>query len=160
MNNTFSLSPLFRQTEGFDRLNDILESLIDEDSGSSYPPYNIEKYGEDNYAITMAVAGFNDKDINIVLQSDKLTVTGRIQDKEKDNEVEFLYRGIVARAFERTFRLADHMKVSGAEMKDGLLRIQLKREVPEEEKPRMIQINSSDRPKAIEHSNKDKKKIA
>lgn len=141
MNTTLSLNPLLRHTVGFDRFNDLFQSVLNGDeSASTYPPYNIEKRGEDDYTITMAVAGFREKDLNIVVQNDQLTVMGRIEDKE-DGEVEYLHRGIAGRAFERTFRLADHMKVKGAEMKDGLLRIQLVREVPEEAKPRMIPIN-------------------
>jgi len=163
MTNAFSLSPLFRNTVGFDRFNDIFESLTaGDDLSGGYPPYNIEKHGEDRYGITMAVAGFTEKDLNIVLQSDRVTVTGRIEGNT-DNQVEYLHRGIAARPFERTFRLADYMKVTGAEMKDGLLRIELVREVPEEQKPRTIQIKGSSGNKTIEHSsndNKDKKKAA
>jgi len=161
---TLSLTPLFRSTVGFDRFNDLFESLMDNDDGSSsYPPYNIEKRGEDRYGITMAVAGFTEKDLNITFHSDRITVSGRKE--ERNDGVEYLYHGIASRAFERTFRLADHMKVTGAELKDGLLRIELVREIPEEQKPRMIQINASGRQKTIEHSsndnnNKDKKKSA
>lgn len=160
---SFSLTPLFRSTVGFDRFNDLFESLMDVDEGNnSYPPYNIDKRGEDRYGITMAVAGFNEKDLNITFERDRVTVSGRKEEKSED--VEYLYHGIASRAFERTFRLADHMKVSGAELKDGLLRIELVREIPEEQKPRMIQISTAGQ-KAIEHSsndnnNKDKKKAA
>lgn len=162
MTNAFSLNPLFRNTVGFDRFNDIFESLAAGDEVSnSYPPYNIEKHGEDHYGITMAVAGFTDKDLNIVVQSDRVTVFGR---KERSDEgVEYLYNGIASRPFERTFRLADYMKITGAEMKDGLLRIELIREVPEEQKPRTIPIKGASSNKTIEHSsndNKDKKKAA
>ena len=165
MTNAFSLNPLFRNTVGFDRFNDIFESLrAGDDLSAGYPPYNIEKHGEDRYGITMAVAGFTDKDLNIVVQSDRVTVTGRIEGNT-DKEVEYLYHGIAARPFERTFRLADYMKVTGAEIRDGLLRIDLVREVPEEQKPRTIQIKGAGGTKAIEHSsssndNKDKKKAA
>jgi molecular chaperone IbpA len=163
MTSALSLSPLFRNTVGFDRFNDIFESLTaGDDLSSGFPPYNIEKHGEDRYGITMAVAGFTEKDLNIVVQSDRVTVTGRIE-SNTDNQVEYLHRGIAARPFERTFRLADFMKVTGAEMKDGLLRIELVREVPEEQKPRTIQIKGSSGNKTIEHSsndNKDKKKAA
>ncbi len=158
----FSLTPLFRSTVGFDRFNDLFESLMEDDDGSSgYPPYNIEKRGEDRYGITIAVAGFNEKDLNITVQSDRITVSGRKE--EKNDDVEYLYHGIASRAFERTFRLADYMKVTGAELKDGLLRIALVREIPEEQKPRTIEINRSGAQKTIEHSsndNKDKKKVA
>ena len=129
---------------------------------AAIPPITFEKHGEDRYGITMAVAGFTEKDLNIVVQSDRVTVTGRIEGNSH-NQVEYLYHGIAARPFERTFRLADYMKVTGAEMKDGLLRIELVREVPEEQKPRTIQIKGSGGNKTIEHSsndNKDKKKAA
>ncbi len=143
MNTTLSLTPLLRHTVGFDRFNDLFQSVLNGDeSAVNYPPYNIEKRGEDDYTITMAVAGFREKDLNIVVQNDQLTVSGRIEEKEEDN-VEYLHRGIAGRAFERTFRLADHMKVNGAEMRDGLLRIRLVREIPEEAKPRMIPISGS-----------------
>src|SRR5450755_1008492 len=99
MTTTFSLRPLLRSTVGFDRFNDLFESLVDAgDPAVSYPPYNIEKRGEDKYAITMAVAGFTDRDLNIVVQSDRVTVAGRIEQKAEEG-VEYLYRGIAARAF-------------------------------------------------------------
>jgi len=163
MTNAFSLSPLFRNTVGFDRFNDIFESLTaGDDLSGGFPPYDIEKHGEDRYGITMAVAGFTERDLTIVVQSDRVTVTGRIEGNS-DNQVEYLHRGIAARPFERTFRLADYMKVTGAELKGGLLRIELVREVPEEQKPRTIQIKGASGNKTIEHSsndNKDKKKAA
>ena len=141
---TLSLTPILRHSVGFDRFNDLFESLVNVDStANSYPPYNIEKRGEDDYTITMAVAGFKESDLNLVVQHDQLTVTGRIEEKVDDEGVDFLYRGIATRTFERTFRLADHMQVVGAEMRDGLLRINLEREIPEEAKPRMIPIVSS-----------------
>ena len=135
MTTAFSLAPLLRSTIGFERFND-LEAV------RSYPPYNIEKRGEDKYAITMAVAGFTRKDLNIVVQSDRVVVTGRIETKDEEG-VEYLHRGIAARAFERTFRLADHLKVTGAEVNDGLLRIELVREIPEAQKPRSIEIRQA-----------------
>lgn len=162
MTNSFSLTPLLRSTVGFDRFSDLFESLMaGEDTGSAYPPYNIEKHAEDRYGITMAVAGFNEKDLNITVQSDRVTVCGR---REQTGEtVEYLYRGIALRAFERTFRLADSMKVTGAEMKDGLLKIELVREIPEEQKPRTIPIKNAGSAKVIDHAaaheHKDKKKI-
>jgi molecular chaperone IbpA len=162
--NTFSLTPLFRNTVGFDRFNDLFESLANnEELSGGYPPYNIEKHGADRYGITMAVAGFTEKDLTITSERDSLTVTGRI-DSRSDDHVEFLYRGIAARPFERVFRLADYMKVTGAQIKDGLLRIELVREIPEEQKPRTIQINGADAQKTIEHAssndNSTKKKAA
>jgi len=164
MMNTFSLTPLLRSTVGFDRFHELFESLSSSDELSgSYPPYNIEKHGEDRYGITMAVAGFTEKDLTITSERDSLTVTGRIDGRHEET-VEFLYRGIAARPFERVFRLADYMKVTGAQIKDGLLRIELVREIPEEQKPRTIQIKSADAQKTLEHSssndNSTKKKAA
>lgn len=137
-------TPLMRSTVGFDRFNDLFESLIEgtEDRFDTYPPYNIEKAGEDQYRIVMAVAGFTMKDLNITAQRDTLIVSGKVDEKD-DQEVTYLHRGIASRAFQRTFRLADHIKVTGAEMHDGLLTINLVHEVPEEAKPRMIPINGS-----------------
>ena len=162
--NNFSLTPLLRSTIGFDRFNDLFESLASSDEiAVGYPPYNIEKHGEDRYGITMAVAGFTEKDLSITSERDSLTVTGRV-DGRGDEAIEFLYRGIAARPFERVFRLADYMKVTGAQIKDGLLRIELVREIPEEQKPRTIPIKSAEAPKAIEHASSNdqgsKKKAA
>lgn len=141
MNTALSLTPLLRHTVGFDRFNDLFQSVLNGDETAvNYPPYNIEKRGEDAYTITMAVAGFREKDLNIVVQNDQLTVSGRMEEKDDDG-VEYLHRGIAGRAFERTFRLADHMRVKGAEMRDGLLRINLVREIPEEARPRTIPIS-------------------
>lgn len=161
MTTTFSLRPLLRSTVGFDRFNDLFESLVDAgDPAVSYPPYNIEKRGEDKYAITMAVAGFTDRDLNIVVQSDRVTVSGRIE-QQAEEDVEYLYRGIAARAFERSFRLADHLKVTGAEIRDGMLRIELVREVPEEQKPRTVQIKSGSASRStIEHAANETQKAA
>lgn len=159
---SLSLTPLFRSTVGFDRFSDLFQSLAETDGGSNtYPPYNIEKYGENQYSITMAVAGFNESDLNITTQNDSVTVSGQKEEKSEEKDAEYLYRGIASRAFERTFQLADHMKVTGAELKDGLLRIELVREIPEERKPRTIQINGRGQ-KAIEHSveGKDRKRAA
>lgn len=159
---TLSLSPLFRSTIGFDRFEDLFESLTENDQGNiSYPPYNIEKHGDDRYVITMAVAGFRENDLNITLQNDQITVSGRKERDGDSEDVEYLYNGIASRAFERTFRLADHMKVTGAELEDGLLRIGLVRDIPEEQKPRMIRINTSGNRRTIEHSSDtDKEKAA
>lgn len=138
--NTFSLTPLLRSTVGFDRFNDLFHSLAsNEEVSGRYPPYNIEKHGEDRYSITMAVAGFTENDLNITSERDSLTVQGRI-DNQGDEQAEYLYRGIAARPFEHVFRLADYMKVTGAQIKAGLLRIELVHEIPEEQKPRTIAI--------------------
>ena len=144
MNNLVSFTPLMRQTVGFDRFNDLFETLLSdkEERFESYPPYNIEKLDESNYRIVMAVAGFGEKDLNITTQDDRLSVTGKIADSESENGKTFLHRGIAGRSFERTFRLADHIKVKEADLKDGLLLIDLERIVPEEKKPRMIPIKT------------------
>jgi molecular chaperone IbpA len=140
---TLSLTPLLRQSVGFDRFNDLFESALrSDDSASTYPPYNIEKRGEDDYTILMAVPGFSEQDLSIVVQNSQLIVSGRLGDKQEEG-VEYLHRGIITRAFERTFRLADHMQVTSAEFSDGLLRIALVREIPEEAKPRMIPIKEA-----------------
>ena len=145
MTNLVSFTPLWRQTVGFDRFNDLFQTLMNEtDRGfDAYPPYNIEKLGEDEYRITMAVAGFKESDLNITAQDDALIVTGRMADRAEHAGGQYLHRGIAARAFEKTFRLADYIKVTEAEMKDGLLVINLVHEVPEEKKPRMIPIAAS-----------------
>jgi len=135
-----TLTPLLRQSVGFDRFNDLFESALRSDeSVGTYPPYNIEKRKENDYTISIAVLGFRENDLNITVQNEQLTVSGRISTKEEE-DIEYLHRGIATRTFERTFRLADHMQVTGAEIKDGLLRITLVREIPETAKPRIIPI--------------------
>lgn len=144
MNQLVSFTPLMRHTVGFDRFNDLFESLMsDNDRFESYPPYNIEKVGEDDYRITMAVAGFGEKDLNIVLENGTLSVSGQITDKTEEEGKTYLHRGIATRSFTRSFRLADHILVDDAEIKDGLLTISLRREVPEEKKPRMIPVKKT-----------------
>jgi molecular chaperone IbpA len=139
--NTFSLTPLFRHSVGFDRLDNMLNNVFDnEKSAPSYPPYNIEKLKEDQYRITMAVAGFKLDDINIMVHGDLLTVTGEHKQQVEENEVEYLYKGIANRSFTRKFNLADHVEVVDASMEDGLLSIELKREIPDEAKPKSIEI--------------------
>jgi molecular chaperone IbpA len=132
-------SPLYRSTVGFDRLFTMLDSLAQPDNGQSYPPYNIERTGEDAYRISMAVAGFAEDDISIEAHRNVLTIKGE-KPETQDETSEFLHRGIAARAFERRFQLADHVEVVGALLKNGLLHIDLKRSVPEEMKPRKIEI--------------------
>lgn len=145
-------SPLYRSTVGFDRLFTMLDSLGQPDNGQqTYPPYNIERTGEDAYRITMAVAGFSDEEIQIEAHRNQLTVTGEKREAPSD-VAEVLYRGIAARAFERRFQLADFVEVKGATLKNGLLHIDLKREIPEEMKPRKIAVSavSADKAKQIE----------
>ncbi|HSR71599.1 MAG TPA: Hsp20 family protein [Kiloniellales bacterium] len=136
------LTPLMRATVGFDRLWNLLDSAtrVDE-SAFSYPPYNIEKIGEDDYRIVMAVAGFAEGELDITVKENSLVVTGR-KEKVEDGETQYLYRGIANRAFERRFDLADHIRVNGARLENGLLFIDLVREIPEAMKPRSIKIES------------------
>jgi molecular chaperone IbpA len=136
-------SPLYRSTVGFDRLFTMLDSLGQPDGGQSYPPYNIERTGEDSYRITMAVAGFADGDIDIQTHRNVLSVKGERKEETAGEGSELIYRGIAARAFERRFQLADHVEVTGAALKNGLLHIELKRNVPEEHKPRKIAITAA-----------------
>lgn len=132
-------SPLYRSTVGFDRLFTMLDTLSQPDNGQSYPPYNIERTGEDAYRISMAVAGFSEDEISIEAHRNVLTVKGEKSEAE-NTAGELLYRGIASRAFERRFQLADHVEVVGATLKNGLLHIDLKRNIPEEMKPRRIAI--------------------
>jgi molecular chaperone IbpA len=138
---SYDLSPLFRSTVGFDRMMRLLDAAgrVDE-SAPAYPPYNIEKTGEDSYRVTMAVAGFSADELNITVQEGMLTVTGKGTKEEEPKQ--FLHRGIARRAFERRFELADHIQVRGANLTNGLLHIDLVREVPEAMKPRSIKIGS------------------
>lgn len=142
----FDLSPLLRSSVGFDHVNRLFElaNRVDE-TATSYPPYNIEKRGEDAYRITMAVAGFGQSELDITVKENSLIVTGKAAEQapQDGEQVSYLHRGIARRAFERRFELADTVKVVGAELKDGLLHIALKREVPEAKKPRQIAINTS-----------------
>src|SRR6185312_12338175 len=121
----FDLSPLYRSTIGFDRFAQMLDDMASFEA-PAYPPYNIERVGEDEYRITMAVAGFGQADINIEVKGNALTVTGKKADKA-EAKTEFLHQGIAARTFERRFQLADHVEVKGADMDNGLLHISLKR---------------------------------
>jgi len=136
-------SPLYRSTVGFDRLFTMLDSLAQPDNGQTYPPYNIERTGEDSYRISMAVAGFSDSDIDIEAHRNVLSVKGERKDDLNGEGSEILYRGIASRSFERRFQLADHVEVTGASLKNGLLHIDLTRRVPEELKPRKVAIASS-----------------
>jgi molecular chaperone IbpA len=138
-------APLYRSTVGFDRLAKLLDSGFDADG---FPPYNIERLGDNEYRITMAVAGFAKDELNIEVKEQALVVSG--VKKPDDNERVFLHRGIAARSFERRFQLADHVEVNGAEFKDGLLHIALKRNLPERMKPRTIAIDAGSEAKQIE----------
>ena len=139
---TFDLSPLYRSTVGFDRLFSLLDGISNGDAQQPYPPYNIERTGENAYRITMAVAGFSESDLDLQAKENILTVKGeKKEEKREDGEV--LYRGIAARAFERRFQLADHVEVTGASLENGLLHIDLVREIPEAMKPRKISIGAA-----------------
>ena len=138
---TLDFSPLYRTAIGFDHLANSLRNSARAESGG-YPPYNIATRGEDAYRITMAVAGFSQNDIDITSEQNKLTISGKQEDSSNDGDIEFLYRGIANRAFERRFQLAEHVRVSGARLDNGLLHIDLVREVPEAMKPRQIQIDA------------------
>jgi molecular chaperone IbpA len=142
------LSPLFRYSVGFDRLDELFETAF-RNSGhdNSYPPYNIAKTGDDTYKITLAVAGFGEDDLEIVAKENLLTVRGK--SAEADDAV-YLHRGIARRAFEHRFQLADYVKVSGASLANGLLDVQLVREVPEAKKPQQIKIGVAAKPRVIE----------
>ena len=138
----FDLSPLFRSTVGFDRLSRALDTAFQSDARvQGYPPYNIEKTGENDYRITMAVAGFGEGDIEVTQAENTLVVRGKV-DKEED-QGRVLHRGIAARSFERRFQLADYIEVREANLVNGLLHISLVREVPEAMKPRTIAIGSA-----------------
>ncbi len=138
---TFDLSPLFRSTIGFDRLASMLDSASTE-AGSGFPAYNIEVTGEDTYRITMALAGFGASDLDITSEQNTLTVAGRKAAKDEADERKYLHRGIAERSFKRRFQLADHVRVTGADLENGLLHIDLVREVPEAMKPQKISIGS------------------
>jgi len=141
---TFDFSPLFRSSVGFDRMMDWLQSAAQlDDADINYPPYNIEKTGDDDYRITMAVAGFNPDDITVEAKENTLLVSGERKADEGDHT--YLYRGIAGRSFRRTFQLADYVKVKGAHLENGLLHIELVREVPEAMRPRRIPIATGDR---------------
>ena len=140
--NTFSLTPLFRHSVGFDRLDNMLTRVFDNEKNSpSYPPYNIEKVNDDQYRITMAIAGFKLEDVKIMVHGDLLTVNGEHTKVTNEEEISYLYKGIANRSFNRKFNLADHVKVVSAKMEDGILKIELTREVPDEAKPRNIEIS-------------------
>lgn len=142
------LSPLYRSTVGFDQLFSLMDNLAARENETTYPPYNIERLGESDYRITMAVAGFTRDDLNIEVKENTLTVRGKKADEADPKR--FLHRGIAERAFERRFQLADHVHVRGADMVDGLLHLDLVREVPEAMKPRTIAIGAPDAAKTIE----------
>lgn len=142
----FDLSPLYRSTIGFDRLASVLDQVMTAEAGqTTYPPYNIEKTGDDAYRITIAVAGFADDELSIEAREGQLIVTGR--KAEAEDKTAYLHRGIATRAFERRFQLADHVRAENAATQNGLLHVDLVREVPEALKPRQIQISAKSQAK-------------
>jgi len=139
---TFDLTPLYRSTVGFDRLFSLLDQGAGFESAPTYPPYNIERTGENAYRVTVAVAGFAEPELSIEVKENTLTIRGEKQTSKNEKNGEVLYQGIAARAFERRFQLADHVEVKGAALENGLLHVDLVRELPEAMKPRTIQIGT------------------
>jgi molecular chaperone IbpA len=140
MRTAFDFSPLYRSSIGFDRVFDLLETASRVTTGDNWPPYDIAKLDDDIYRISMAVAGFDESELSMIQEHNMLMVAGQ---KSTEENGEYLHRGIAGRAFERRFQLADHVKVTGAALNNGLLTIDLKREIPEEMKPRRIEISGS-----------------
>jgi molecular chaperone IbpA len=144
---TFDLAPLYRSTVGFDRLFSMLDGF---EAAPGYPPYNIERTGENDYRVSVAVAGFGENELSIEAKENTLTIKGEKQVKQ-DTAAEVLYQGIAGRAFERVFQLADYVQVKGASLENGLLHVDLVREIPEAKKPRQIAIgNGQSKPQAVE----------
>jgi molecular chaperone IbpA len=144
----FDFAPYYRATVGFDRVFDLLDSVASQPPGNGYPPYNIEKTGDDAWRIVMAVAGFREAELTVTQRENTLLVMGQAASNGED-EPQYLYRGIAGRDFERHFQLADHVKVAGARLANGLLSIELHREIPEEKKPRSIRIDAEAAPRTI-----------
>jgi molecular chaperone IbpA len=144
----FDFTPLYRSSIGFDHFARMLDEASTVEI-PTYPPYNIERRGEDEYLISLAIAGFSSDDVNIEVKGNDLTITGKKTDKP-DGKKEYLHQGIAGRSFQQTFQLADHVEVKGAELNEGLLQISLQRVVPEAMKPRTITIQSANEQKTIE----------
>ena len=148
---SFDLTPLFRSTVGFDRLADMLDSVAQFDTGVTYPPYNIERTDENHYRISLAVAGFAEKDLSVEVKEGVLSVQGKREgEKEPPAGKHYLYQGIAGRTFERRFQLAENVEVRGAQLENGLLHVDLERIVPEEKKPRRIVINGKPESRVID----------
>jgi len=147
---TFDLTPLYRSTVGFDRLTDMIDSLAQVDNGVTYPPYNIERTDENHYRISLAVAGFAEKDLAVEVKEGVLSVQGK-RDGDKDvAQARYLHQGIAGRSFDRRFQLAENVEVRGAQLENGLLHIDLERIVPEEKKPRRITIGAKSDARVID----------
>lgn len=145
MNTGFSLAPLFRHSVGFDRFDELLDAALRADQSNGYPPYDIIRESDGRYRIVMAIAGFARSDLDITVQENELRIRGNLK-TEQDSERTWLHRGIARRAFERTFKLADHVEVEAAGLEDGLLTVTLTRVVPEEKKPRVIPVDGASAP--------------
>jgi molecular chaperone IbpA len=144
MSTAFSLAPLFRSSVGFDRFNDLFETALRNEPGSSYPPYNVEKHGDDQYRIVVAAAGFQEEDLELQVEKGVLTISGGKRDTNEG--VTFLHQGIAQRGFKLSFRLADHIEIKAADLSNGLLSIDLLRVIPEEAKAKRIPINGAQKP--------------
>jgi molecular chaperone IbpA len=145
MRSAFDFAPFRRSTVGFDRLFDMLENSSTGQTQENYPPFDLIKLGDNDYRIELAVAGFRPEEIDITAQQNVLIVSGKKKDESEDRGSDYIYRGIATRSFERRFALADHIQVRGADLKDGLLSIELVREIPEAMKPRKIDIGGSEK---------------
>jgi molecular chaperone IbpA len=147
---SFDLTPLFRSSVGFDRFADMLDSLSQLDNGVTYPPYNIERTSENHYRISLAVAGFGEKDLGVEVKEGVLSVQGKREGEKEVSQGRYLHQGIAGRAFDRRFQLAENVEVKGAQLENGLLHIDLERIVPEEKKPRRITIGAKPEGKVID----------
>ncbi len=152
---TTDFSPLYRTIVGFDRLADMIDTAAKQEPGGGYPPYNIEQLGEHEYRIELAVAGFGEDDLDIQVQENVLTITGKRAASSEGDSRNFLHRGIAERSFERRFHLADNVEVRDADLRNGLLQVRLERQIPEEKKPRQISINGKSGAKLIQGGKAD-----
>ncbi|WLH11029.1 Hsp20 family protein [Pseudomonas hefeiensis] len=150
MSTAFSLAPLFRSSVGFDRFNDLFETALRNEPGSSYPPYNVEKHGDDEYRIVVAAAGFQEEDLDLQVEKGVLTISGGKREASNDG-VTYLHQGIAQRAFKLSFRLADHIEIKSAGLSNGLLSIDLLRVIPEEAKAKRIPINGAQQQPALQN---------
>ena len=146
MSTALSMAPLFRNSVGFDRFSDLFETALRNDSSGGYPPYNVEKRGEDSYRIVVAAAGFQQDDLDLQVEKGVLSVSGSKRESTSEEGVTFLHQGIAQRAFKLSFRLDDHIEIKGANLSNGLLSIDLQRVVPEEAKAKRIPINGDSQP--------------
>ncbi|VVP08577.1 Small heat shock protein IbpA [Pseudomonas fluorescens] len=150
MSTAFSMAPLFRSSVGFDRFNDLFETALRNEPGSTYPPYNVEKHGDDQYRIVVAAAGFQEEDLELQVEKGVLTISGGGK-RDVNEDVTYLYQGIAQRAFKLSFRLADHIQIKAADLSNGLLSIDLLRVVPEEAKAKRIPINNGTQKPTLQH---------